>query len=118
MDAAGDLFIADTFNYRVREVAKGLITTIIGNGQENFDGLNGPATSAQIYYPLDVAVDSNGGVYFDQNPGPALVLDVKSGIMSIFAGTGEKGFSGDNGPAGSAELSSVVGLAVDSMNNL
>jgi uncharacterized protein (TIGR03437 family) len=64
VDSAGNLYIADTLNGRIRKVSNGVITTIAGNGTYGFSGDNGPATSAQLSRPYGVAVDSAGNVYF------------------------------------------------------
>ncbi|HXM41566.1 MAG TPA: hypothetical protein VN924_09955 [Bryobacteraceae bacterium] len=64
VDAAGDLFIADTRNQRIREVlANGTITTVAGNGTPNYSGDGGPATAAELYMPNGVTVAASGGVY-------------------------------------------------------
>jgi len=63
VDAAGNLYIADTGNGRVRKVSNGVITTIAGNGTFGFAGDGGPATNAEFYAPLKIAVDASGRVY-------------------------------------------------------
>ena len=63
MDSAGNLYIADTGNNRIRKVSNGVITTVAGNGTHGFSGDNGPATSAQLDDPDGVAVDSAGNLY-------------------------------------------------------
>jgi uncharacterized protein (TIGR03437 family) len=63
LDAAGDLFICDTFNYRVRVVSGGIISTVAGNGHPGYYGDGGPATAAYLFFPRVVAVDSSGNVY-------------------------------------------------------
>ena len=63
MDSAGNLYIADTGNNRIRKVSNGVITTVAGNGTSGFSGDNGPATSAQLDSPYGVAVDSAGNLY-------------------------------------------------------
>ena len=57
VDSAGNLYIADTYNQRIRKVANGVISTVAGNGTPGFSGDNGPATSAELNYPSGVAVD-------------------------------------------------------------
>jgi len=116
LDAAGDLFIADAINYRIRKVTNGVITTIVGNSLQGFSGVGGPATVAQIDSPAGVALDSSGGVYFSGEP--EAVFEVAEGVLNAFAGTGVEGFSGDNGPAIGAQFASVNGIAVDSVGNL
>ena len=63
VDSAGNLYIADTGNNRIRKVSNGVITTVAGNGTPGFSGDNGPATSAQLNDPYGVAVDSAGNLY-------------------------------------------------------
>ena len=63
VDSAGNLYIADACNNRIRKVSNGVITTVAGNGTLGFSGDNGPATSAQLDHPDGVAVDSAGNVY-------------------------------------------------------
>ena len=62
LDPAGDLYIADTDNERIRQVSGGTITTVAGNGASGFSGDGGPATSASIYIPSSLAVDSAGNL--------------------------------------------------------
>ncbi|MGD1090496.1 MAG: hypothetical protein ABSB35_00735 [Bryobacteraceae bacterium] len=63
VDAAGNIYIADEFNYRIRKVSNGIITTIAGNGRSGYTGDGGVATSAQLFLPGCVATDSTGNVY-------------------------------------------------------
>jgi sugar lactone lactonase YvrE len=119
VDAANNLYIAETGNYRVRKVAAatGNITTVAGNGTNGFSGDNGPATSAQISSAYAVAVDGSGNLYIaDRNN--YRIRKVAAGAITTIAGTGANGFSGDNGPAASAQISSVYGLTVDGSGNL
>jgi sugar lactone lactonase YvrE len=118
VDTAGNLFIADYGNNRVREVSNGVITTVAGNGTNGFSGDNGPATSAQLSGPSDIAADSAGDVYFVDSLNNC-IRKISNGVITTVAGNGTAGFSGDNGPAAVAELSSAVsGVAVDSANDL
>ena len=117
VDAAGNLYIADSGNNVIRKVSNGVITTVAGNGTAGFSGDNGPATSAQLYNPDGVAVDSAGNLYIaDMNN--SRIRKVSNGVITTVAGTGTAGFSGDNGPVARAQLDSPDGVAVDAAGNL
>jgi uncharacterized protein (TIGR03437 family) len=116
VDAAGNLYIADSNNYRIRKVANGVITTVAGNGTTGFGGDNGPATSAQLQ-PFGIAVDSASSVYI-ADPLNNRIRKVTNGVITTVAGDGTAGFGGDNGPATSAELYQPNGVAVDSAGNV
>jgi sugar lactone lactonase YvrE len=90
---------------------------VAGNGTPGFSGDNGPATSAQLYGPDGIAVDSAGNLYIADSVNNR-IRKVSNGIITTVAGNGTAGFSGDNGPATSAQLYSPSGLAVDSAGNL
>ena len=118
-DARGNLYIADTFNDRVRMVNPvGVITTVAGNGQFGFDGDGGSATMASVEFPVSVAVDAFGSLYIGQAPSvvrkvdPAGVITTVAGQFRVF------GYGGDGGPAVSARLSVPEGVAVDMLGNL
>ena len=117
VDSAGNLYIADTLNNRIRKVSNGVITTVAGNGTQGSSGDNGPATSAQLNYPGGIAVDSAGNLYIADS-GNERIRKVSNGVITTVAGNGAAGFSGDSGPAISARLSSPIGVAVDSAGNL
>ena len=117
VDSAGNLYIADTGNHRIRKVSGGVITTVAGNGTRGFSGDNIPATSAQFHDPFGVAVDSAGNLYIADS-GNNRIRKVANGIITTVAGNGTPGFSGDNGPATSAQLNGPAGVAVDSAGNL
>jgi uncharacterized protein (TIGR03437 family) len=117
IDSVGNLYIADGFNGRVREVSGGRITTVAGNGGFGFSGDGGPATSATLYLPGDVAVDSFGNLYIADYDNQR-IRKVSAGTITTVAGNGIAGFSGDGGPATSASLFRPVAVAVDSAGNL
>jgi uncharacterized protein (TIGR03437 family) len=117
VDSAGNLYIGDSGNHRVRKVSNGVIATVAGNGTAGFSGDNGPATSAQLDLPYGVAVDSAGDLYIGDS-GNNLVRKVSNGIIATVAGNGTFGFSGDNGLATSAQLATPYGVAIDSAGNL
>ena len=115
VDSAGNLYIADTYNERIRKVSNGVITTVAGNGTAGFSGDNASATSAQLWYPAGLAVDSSGDLYIaDLFNGR--IRKVSNGVITTIAGGGL--VLGDNGPATSAELNAPTGLALDSAANL
>ena len=117
VDAAGNSYIADSGNSRVRKVSNGVITTVAGNGAQGFGGDNGAATSAQLNEPYGVAVDSSGNLYIADS-GNSRIRMVANGVITTVAGSGTQGFGGDNGPATSALLNNPYGVAVDSSGNL
>ncbi|MGA8029064.1 MAG: choice-of-anchor D domain-containing protein, partial [Bryobacteraceae bacterium] len=117
---AGDLYIADTHNNRIREVlaSNGNITTFAGNGSAGYTGDHGPATSAELDLPTDVALDSNGNVYIADSAS-SVIREVVSGTITTVAGIGgSSGFSGDGGPATSATLNGAQAVAVDAARNI
>ena len=112
-DSAGNVYIADSNNNRIREVFKvsGVINTIAGSGEETIAGDGYPATSATLSVPYVAAVLPNGGTLISDTYNSRLrIVDVYGGI-STFAGT-TYGFGGDNGPAFSAQMKAPVGTAV------
>ncbi|MGA2721003.1 MAG: hypothetical protein ABSG79_01205 [Bryobacteraceae bacterium] len=117
VDAAGNLYVADWGNNRIRMVSNGVITTVAGTGTRGFSGDNGPATSAQLANPQGVAVDSAGNLYI-ADFGNSRVREVSNGVITTVAGNGAPGFSGDNGPATSAQLANPYGVAIDAAGNL
>src|SRR5450759_2275213 len=117
VDSAGNLYIADTGNNRVRKVASGMVTTVAGNGTPGFSGDNGPATSAQLNVPYGVAVDSAGNLYIADS-GNIRIRKVANGTITTVAGNGYSGFGGDNIPAIGTELWQPLGIALDSAGNL
>ena len=119
VDRAGNLFIADLNNSRIRKVSPdGTITTVAGNGDFDNYGNLGLATLAAIAAPSGVAVDAQGVLYI-ADAGSDQVRKVNSdGIISLLAGTGAHGFSGDGGPATKAELAEPTGIAVDTKGDV
>jgi ribosomal protein S11 len=121
MDTSGNIYIADTYNNRIRKVttSTGKISTIAGNGTAGFLGDNGAATGAEVYLPTGVAVDASGNVYIaDYGNNRVRKVTVSTGVISTVAGNGTGGFSGDNSSATSAELYRPAGVALDSSGNL
>ncbi|MFJ8470943.1 hypothetical protein ACIRD5_03280, partial [Kitasatospora sp. NPDC094011] len=118
-DSAGTLYIADAANHRIRRITKdGRITTLAGTGVAGFGGNGAAAASAQLNYPLAVAVDSAGVVYFSDYSNNRVRKVTADGRISTVAGTGAAGFGGDGGPADKALLNYPRGLVVDAAGTL
>ena len=117
VDASGNLYFADCNNNRIRKISSGgIITTVAGNGSQSYNGDNIPATSAGLYYPDGVVVDTSGNLYIaDCNN---RIRKVSGGIITTFAGNGTAGYNGDNIPATSAEIYLPDGLAFDTSGDL
>ena len=119
VDAAGNLYIADVGNHRIRRVdPSGIITTIAGIGERGFAGDGGPAIEARLYAPKGVAVDAAGNLYIADTRNQRIRRVDPSGIITTIAGTGERSFAGDDGPAVEARLDHPFGVAVDAAGNL
>jgi sugar lactone lactonase YvrE len=120
LDLAGDLYIGDVFNYRVRKVKQdGRITTIAGGGKPvSGNGDHSPASMALLGVVSDIAIDGAGNLFLSE-PFTHRVRKVGAdNIITTIAGTGEAGFSGDGGPAEAARLNTPGGLAVDAADSL
>ena len=94
-----------------------VIATVAGNGTAGFSGDNGPALAAQFNAPTGIAVDSNGDLYVADNDN-FRVRKISNGVITTVAGNGRLGFSGDGGPATSAQMTSPRTVALDSLGNL
>ena len=113
-DPAGNVYIADLGNNRVRKVSPdGVITTVVGTGQAGSAGDGGTALTAQLNAPRNVAVDGFGGLYIAEFSGHRIRLVTPDGLIQTFAGTGSSGSAGEGVAATSAQLSFPAGIAVD-----
>jgi sugar lactone lactonase YvrE len=122
LDSDSNIYIGDQYNHRVRKitVSTGVMTTVAGSGLTGYSGNNGPATSANIYRPCGINLDSNNNIYFGEYDGYGVIrkVTVSTGIISTVAGTGSQGYNGDNIQATSAKLNSPYDVVVDSYGNL
>ena len=113
LDSAGQLYIADSGNHRIRVIdTGGIITTFAGTGRSGFGGDDGLPTEARLSRPSDVALDPFGNVYI-ADTGNHRIRKVSNAVITTVAGSSRVGFDGDGGPAHLAVLSSPEGIAVD-----
>ncbi len=119
VDSSGNFYIADTTNQRIRKVSSGgTITTVAGNGIGGFSGDGGQATFASLSNPSGVAVDGSGNLYIADQGNQRIRMVSAGGTITTVAGSGTRGYSGDGGPATSANFWNPVGVAVDGNGNL
>jgi hypothetical protein len=126
VDTAGNFYIADTLNHVIRMVnTGGTISTVVGSetptqcpAPTQSCGDGGPAINAQLNSPGRVALDEAGNLYITDLGDNRVRMVNTSGQISTVAGTGVQGYSGDGGPATSAQLSDPTGLAVTSAGDL
>jgi streptogramin lyase len=122
VDAAGNLFIADSSNNRIRRVdaVTGLMSTVAGDGIVGSTGDGGLATAATLNNPTSIALDPAGNIFFSDSGNDAVRrVDAFTGIITTFAGTsGHHGYTGDNGPSTSATFNSPNGISFDPNGNL
>ncbi len=120
-DSAGNLFIANFSADTVKRIAagSGRITTVAGTGVRGGEGDGLPATQAQLEIPGAVAVDGAGNLYIAETQGNRIRrVDVQTGLISRFAGTGTRGLSGDGGPATQAAINYPTDVVVDPAGNV
>ena len=123
LDSTGNLFITDYGNHRIRRIGtNGIITTVVGKGTSTYSGDGGAATNAGVPYPVDVAVDATGNLFisgYNNGYNNHRIRRVgTNGIITVVAGTGTGGYSGDGGAATNAMLNFPQGLTVDAAGNL
>jgi hypothetical protein len=128
VNAQGDVYIADTYNNRVVKVTpQGLAVTVAGDGTAGYSGDGRPAAFAELNEPAGVALDAQGNLYIADSASNLIRrVDARTGIITTVAGDyaadkpggGLGGFSGDGGPATSAQLNDPQGVAVDGAGDL
>ncbi len=117
----GTVYIADTWNHRIRLVdpGTGVISTIAGTGQAKWYGDQGPAVKAALNEPVALALDGPDCLYIaDQSNNRIRKLELNSGVITTVVGTGESGYNGDGAPGPETALAGPSGLAVDQEGNL
>ena len=133
LDSAGDVFVMDAGNQRIREISAqtGVIQTVAGSGNKGYSGDGGLAIDADLDLvrnevenivggvAIGLAVDQAGNIYIaDTNNYRVRKVSAATGVITTIAGNGTSGFSGDYGPATSAELTYPAGIAVDAAGNV
>jgi hypothetical protein len=133
VDSAGNIYIADVLNNRIRKVtvSTGDISTVAGDGTRGYSGDGGAATSAELFWPSGVTLDSAGNIYIADadnmrvrvvNTGTAQItiatVVIPAGDIATVAGDGTGGYSGDGGVAISAKIDDPAGVAVDGAGNI
>jgi sugar lactone lactonase YvrE len=114
-DRAGNLFLVEFTGHRVRKIdGKGVLHTVAGTGEKGYAGDGGPAAKAQFNSMHSLAVTPNGDIYLaDTWNNRVRKIDGRTGDIRTIAGTGDKGFSGDGGPATKAKFGGIYCLALD-----
>ena len=120
VDSSGNLYVADTGHSRIARISpQGAITNVVGDGTlGNYWGDGGKATDSGLYLPLGVAADNAGNLYISDSSNSRVRKVAADGTITTVAGNGISGYSGDGGPATSAQLKSPAGLALDVAGNL
>jgi sugar lactone lactonase YvrE len=120
-DAHSNMFVCMGRHHRIRrmDARTGIVTLVAGTGEEGYSGDGGPALRATFNMPYALTVDSNGDIYVAERGTPIVrKIDGATGIISTLAGTGEKGYSGDGGPAIRATLREPNDVCLDGRGGL
>lgn len=121
LDNMGNLYIADTWSFRVRKVdlSTGIISTCAGSGISGYSGDGGPATDARVSQVDGICSDLSGNIYFgDRSNGRIRKVNVSTGIITTYAGNGVIGYGGDGGNADTAKFFRVGGMTINASGDL
>ncbi|MFE0062741.1 hypothetical protein [Streptomyces sp. NPDC059003] len=119
VDKAGNLYIGDRHNHRVRKVTpNGNITTVAGNGTAGYVSDGGPAIATRLHYPAGVAVDGEGNLYIADGHNQRIRKVTPNGLITTVAGNGTGGYVSDGGPALATRLYYPYGVTVDEGGSL
>jgi NHL repeat/Secretion system C-terminal sorting domain len=119
MDTLGNIYVADNWNHRVRKIDTfGIVSTFAGNGTLGYSGDGAQATDAKFNQPTNVTTDRSGNVYISDEFNHVIRKVNASGIVTTIVGTGMSGYTGDNGPATAAHISSIYQTSFDRSGNL
>lgn len=118
-DAAGNVYISDTYNHAIRKVStSGIITTVAGGNGIGYTGDGSVATSAEFNFPWGLTVDNSGNIFVGDEHNHVIRKVNTSGIITTVAGTGTSGYTGDGGLATAAKLNVCNGVVSDAQGNL
>ena len=118
-DPAGNLYVADTGNQRIRKIAtNGTVSSVAGSGEQGYTNDTGPAIYADLNGPEGVAADSAGNLYIADTLNQRVRIVSPNGVINTLAGTGFPGYSGDGGPANQAEMFLPTDVAADRSGNV
>jgi uncharacterized protein YjdB len=119
VDAAGNIYLADASNHKIRKISTtGIVTTIAGTGVAGFSGDGGPATSARLNNPSDIDIDAAGNIYISDQQNYRVRMINTAGIISTVTGLGVAAYSGDCGPPPLAKINNTVDLVIGPANEL
>ncbi len=118
VDGSGNVYITEVEGQRIRKVSNNVISTIAGTGTAGFNGDSQQASTAMIFAPDGIVLDSFGNIYFADTGNQRIRKITQAGIISTIGGTGTQGFGGDGGAATAAQLNNPTSLSIDSAGNL
>ena len=119
LDGAGNVFVADSRNHRIRRIdPQGVITTFAGTGNVGYGGDGGPATEAWLNYPSGLAMDGVGNIFVADYSNHAIRRIDSQGVITTFAGTGKRGYAGDGRAATTALLAFPQQVVADGEGNV
>ncbi len=119
VDAAGTIYFADSYLQQIRKIEQGIITTVAGGGVSESD--NVPALQAELVFPVGIAADKTGTVYYSDGSGSSCIRKISGGTVTTVAGSalfGLVGYTGDGGPATQATLAAPGQMVLDTAGNL
>ena len=116
-DTSGNIYFSSLHSV-FKVTPSGAMSRVAGNGRPGNSGDGGPATAAQLNFPMGLAFDAAGNLYIADRDANVVRKVTPSGTIQTVAGTGKAGYSGDSGPAGSAQLNGPSGVALDAAGNL